>query len=127
MVENGSNSSNESPLDSQSAPNDVQSNREVETVEKETGEGRSEEQGFNESSSATTNLDSESPGDVQNSSSGSGDDDRKEEGSGRVATDDEGTGQRRRRRRRRRRTQDGGSSERRSGVGRSGGNRRRGG
>ena len=37
MVENGSNSSNETSLDSQSTPGDAQSNREVETAEKETG------------------------------------------------------------------------------------------
>ncbi|MCH7987860.1 MAG: transcription termination factor Rho [Planctomycetes bacterium] len=127
MAENGSNSLNETSLDSQSAPDDVQSNRDVETARKETGEDRLEGQGFDESPSTTTNSESDSPEDVRDSFSESGDGGRRTEGSGRVATDDEGTGQRRRRRRRRRRTQDGGSSERRPGVGRSGGNRRRGG
>ena len=112
MAENGSNSSNETSLDSQSAPDDVQSNREVETAQKETGEDRLEGQGFDESSSTTTNIESDSPEGVQNSFSESGGDNRRNDGSGRVSADDDGTGQRRRRRRRRRRTQDGGSSER---------------
>jgi transcription termination factor Rho len=127
MVENGLNSSNETSLDSQSVPDDVQSNRKIETAEKETGEDRLEGQGFDETSSATTSTGSDSPEDVQDSLSESGDNERSEEGSDKTAVDDEGTGQRRRRRRRRRRTQDGGSPERHSGVVRSGGNRRRGG